>query len=91
MVVHPHAGGPTEVPFDCILFEELLHKGAFKIVHHAVVNYPERGMMSVPAAVKRLKGEVYTQTHTHTHTHRIQTHKLPCMYFHVQNTHTHTF
>ena len=68
-------GGPTEVPFDCILFEELLHKGAFKIVHHAVVNYPQHGMMGVPVAVKRLKGEVCTHTymctlvHTHTHTH----------------------
>lgn len=49
-------GGPTEVPFDCILFEELLHKGTFKIVHHAVVNYPDHGMMNVPVAVKRLKG-----------------------------------
>ena len=57
------------MPFDCILFEELLHKGAFKIVHHAVVNYPERGMMGVPVAVKRLKGELHTYTHTHTHIH----------------------
>lgn len=45
------------MPFDCILFEELLHKGAFKIVHHGVVNYPARGMMRVPVAVKRLRGD----------------------------------
>jgi hypothetical protein len=53
------------VPFDCILFEELLHKGAFKIVHHAIVNYPEHGMMGLPVAVKRLKGGVHTETYIH--------------------------
>ena len=57
------------MPFDCILFEELLHKGAFKIVHHAIVNYPAHGMMGVPVAVKRLKGDTHTHTHTHSYTH----------------------
>jgi tRNA G37 N-methylase Trm5 len=57
------------VPFDCILFEELLHKGAFKIVHHAIVNYPEHGMMGLPVAVKRLKGGAHTHTHTNIHTY----------------------
>ena len=51
--------GPVEVPFSSILFEELLHKGTFKVVHHAVVNSPAQGMMSLPVAVKRLKGDAY--------------------------------
>ena len=48
--------GPTEIPFSSILFEELLHKGTFKVVHHATVTDPMYGMMSVPVAVKRLRG-----------------------------------
>lgn len=48
--------GPVEVPFSSILFEELLHKGTFKVVHHGVVNYPEQSIMSQPVAVKRLRG-----------------------------------
>ena len=47
---------PVEILFSCILFEELLHKGTFKVVHHGVVNQPDQGMLGVPVAVKRLKG-----------------------------------
>ena len=53
------------MPFSSILFEELLHKGTFKVVHHAVVNYPPLGIMSQPVAVKRLKGVVDSQLHMH--------------------------
>lgn len=49
--------GTVEVPFSSILFEELLHKGTFKVVHHAVINYPALGIMSLPVAVKRLKDD----------------------------------
>ena len=46
-----------EVPFNCILFEELLHKGTFKVVHHGIVNHPAQGVLGAEVAVKRLKGE----------------------------------
>ena len=46
-----------EIVFGCILFEELLHKGTFKVVHHGVVNQPSQGLLGTPAAVKRLKGK----------------------------------
>ena len=51
--------GPLEIDFSAILFEELLHKGTFKVVHHGTVNQPALGMLSVPVAVKRLKGNTY--------------------------------
>ena len=51
------SSSPVEIVFGCILFEELLHKGTFKVVHHGVVNQPSQGLLGTPAAVKRLKGE----------------------------------
>ena len=51
--------GPIDIQFNSILFEELLHKGTFKVVHHGIVNQPINGMLSVPVAVKRLKGTCY--------------------------------
>lgn len=50
------SSGPVEIPFNSILFEELLHKGTFKMVHHGVVNLPNQGILGVAVAVKRLKG-----------------------------------
>ena len=47
---------PVEILFSCILFEELLHKGTFKVVHHGIVNQPDQGLLGAPVAVKRLKG-----------------------------------
>lgn len=51
------SSSPVEVPFNCILFEELLHKGTFKVVHHGIVNHPTQGVLGAEVAVKRLKGE----------------------------------
>ena len=47
---------PAEIPFNAIVFQELLHKGTFKTVHHAIVNHAPRGMCGLDVAVKRLKG-----------------------------------
>ena len=41
------------VPFSRIVFQELLHIGAFKTVHRAIINCPPIGQ---EVAVKRLKG-----------------------------------
>lgn len=51
------SSSPVEIVFSCILFEELLHKGTFKVVHHGVVNQPSQGLLGTPAAIKRLKGK----------------------------------
>lgn len=50
------SSSPLDILFSCILFEELLHKGTFKVVHHGVVNQPDQGILGVPVAIKRLKG-----------------------------------
>jgi len=51
-----------EIPFSSILFEELLHKGTFKVVHHATITHPPLGIRNVHAAVKRLKSAYYVVT-----------------------------
>lgn len=50
------SSSPVEIPFNCILFEELLHKGTFKVVHHGIANHPVQGVLGAAVAVKRLKG-----------------------------------
>lgn len=50
------AAGTAEVPFNVISFQELLHRGTFKTVHHAIVNHQPRGIAGLDVAVKRLKG-----------------------------------
>ena len=50
------SAGSFEVSFDVIAFQELLHRGTFKTVHHATVSHPPRGMAELHVAVKRLKG-----------------------------------
>ena len=71
------------MPFSSILFEELLHKGTFKVVHHAVVNYPPLGIMSQPVAVKRLKGVVDSQLHMQLATVLVQS--MMVVYRHAHN------
>ena len=51
------SAGPSEIPFSAIRFEDLLHKGTFKTVHHAVIHHPPSGLAGLEVAVKRLKGE----------------------------------
>lgn len=51
-------GGPVEILFNSILFEEQLHRGTFKVVHHGTVNQPLQGMLGTQVAIKRLKGNL---------------------------------
>lgn len=46
---------PVEVPFNSISFQDLLHRGTFKTVHRAIVNYSPRGMTGLEVAIKQLK------------------------------------
>ena len=56
IILVSYIAGTAEIPFNSIVFQELLHKGTFKTVHRALVNHPPGGMLGQEVALKRLKG-----------------------------------